>query len=143
MRKIVRLLVAAWLWWSGANNPEPSPWIDFGLAQPYEAAVQAWAPHKADVREVRFCRGEAECQNQYGALAMWVEASRTIWVKNIAVWPAEDGLTTTIMHEYGHALGLAHATDGEASIMRPDWSELQRKPTARDLAAAEALEGRK
>jgi hypothetical protein len=86
-----------------------------GLQAVYCQAVQAWAPYKTEVREVRWCK-PGECSGMGGA--MFLFDSRVIAID--PKWPFKDNeLLLTMEHEYGHALGLPHRYGN--SIMKPGW----------------------
>ena len=86
-----------------------------GLQTVYCQAVRAWAPYRAEVREVRWCN-PGECLGMGGA--MFLYGSRVIAID--PQWPFKDNeVLLTMEHEYGHALGLPHRYGD--SIMKPGW----------------------
>ena len=107
-----------------------------GLQTVYCQAVHAWAPYRAEVREVRWCN-PGECSGMGGA--MFLYNSRVIAID--PKWPFKGNeLLLTMEHEYGHALGLPHRYAN--SIMKPGWdSPFASGPTEQDFNDLRRIRG--
>jgi hypothetical protein len=107
-----------------------------GLQVAYCRAAQAWAPYRAEIREVKWC-DPGECTGMGGG--MFHYDSRVIAID--PNWPFKgDELLLTMEHEYGHALGLQHRWGH--SIMKPGWDPpFAPGPTDEDFGELRRMQG--
>ena len=89
--------------------------VEPGL-ESFRTACASWKPYAAYVRSVRWCM-PIECENmQVGNMFAEYRDRNEIVVSRVV---PEDMLDLTLVHEYGHALGLQHLPVG---IMKKDWT---------------------
>ena len=103
-----------------------------GLLPAVVVAIGAWMPYLPQVNSVAWCLEDCPWEMQkYRSVGLWEEQTKTIYIREGYTWPP-DGLAITMIHEFGHALGLEHSQEPK-SIMYVDWTPpVGDRPTAQD-----------
>lgn len=103
----------------------------------YLDACLAWFPYTASVAAVQWCEGEPECSELgVGEGGGYSFTQHIITIDRTYPFPEPNGLLLTLEHEYGHALGLEHTSEG---LMKSGWGEpVAQGPGPEDFAALAA-----